>query len=41
MALSRLTFEERKFILKTHWKFENVVEVQRQYKEHFNRDPPT
>ena len=37
----RLQFEERKFILKCYWKNENAVEVQRQLKRGFNKEPPT
>ena len=37
----RLEFEERKFILKCYWKYENTVEVQRQFKREFNKEPPT
>ena len=29
---ARLDFEERKFILKYYWKYENAVEVQRQFR---------
>jgi hypothetical protein len=32
MAGARLTFEERKFILNWYISFENVAEVQRQWK---------
>ena len=30
---ARLNFEERKFILKFYWKYENAVEVQRQFRQ--------
>ena len=36
-----LTFEERNFILKWYIKFENVAEVQRQWKREFQTQPPT
>jgi hypothetical protein len=36
MAGARLTFEERKSILKWYIKFENVAEVQRQWKREFH-----
>jgi hypothetical protein len=36
MAGARLTFEERKSILKWYIKFENVAEVQRQRKREFH-----
>jgi len=36
-----LTFEERKSILKWYIKFENVAEVQRQWKREFQTQPPT
>jgi hypothetical protein len=36
MAGARLTFEERKSILKWYIKFENVAEVQRQWKRDFH-----
>ncbi|CAM1299642.1 Uncharacterised protein r2_g956 [Pycnogonum litorale] len=38
---ARLNFEERKFILKCYWKYENAVEVQRQFRTEFQREPPT
>lgn len=38
---ARLSFEQRKFILKCYWKCENAVEVQRQFRREFRRDPPT
>jgi len=41
MAGARLTFEERKSILKWYIKFENVAEVQRQWKREFQTQPPT
>ena len=41
MAGARLTFEERKSVLKWYIKFENVTEVQRQWKRVFQTQPPT
>jgi len=41
MAGARLTFEERKSILKWYIKFENVAEVQRQWRSEFQTEPPT
>jgi len=41
MAGARLTFEERKSILKWYIKFENVTEVQRQWKREFQTQPST
>ena len=41
MAEVRLGFEERKFIIKCYWKHENIMEVQRQFRRHFHKDPPT
>ena len=41
MARARLTFEERKSILQWYIKFENVAEVQRQWKREFQTQPPT
>jgi len=35
MALSQLTFEKRKLILKCYWKTENVTEVQRRWRNEF------
>jgi hypothetical protein len=35
MAEFRLTFEQRKLILKWFWKFENVREVQRRWWREF------
>ena len=37
----RLEFEERKFILKCFWKYENEIELQRKFKREFNKEPPT
>lgn len=37
----RLTFNERKQILKWYFKHENVVEVQRQWRAEFQSQPPT
>ena len=36
-----MTFEEKKSILKWYIKFENVTEVQRQWKREFQTQPPT
>ena len=41
MAGARLTFEERKSILKWCIRFENVAEVQHQWKREFQTQPPT
>jgi hypothetical protein len=41
MAAERLSFEQRKIILKRYWKFENVCEVQRQWRREFAAEPPT
>jgi len=41
MAGAQLTFEEQKSILKWYIKFENVAEVQRQWKREFQTQPPT
>ena len=41
MAGARLTFEERKSILKCYIKFKNVAEVQRQWKREFQTQPRT
>jgi hypothetical protein len=41
MAEARLNFEQRKTILKWYWKFENVCEVQRQWRREFGTEPPT
>ena len=38
---ARLDFEEMKIILKCYWKYENAVEVQRQFRREFNKEPPT
>jgi len=37
----RLSFEEHKTILKWYLKFENVVEVQRQWRREYATEPPT
>ena len=41
MVEARLLFEERKTILKWYLKFENVVEVQRQWRHEYATEPPT
>jgi hypothetical protein len=41
MAEVRLNFEERKYLLKWYWKFENVVEVQRQWRHEYGTDLPS
>ena len=40
MMAARLSFEERRFILKCYWKYENTVEVQRQFSREFQEEPP-
>jgi hypothetical protein len=40
MAEARLSFEQRKVILKWYFKFENVCEVQRQWRREFATKPP-
>ncbi|KAJ4442788.1 hypothetical protein ANN_04381 [Periplaneta americana] len=37
----RLSFEQRKAILKWYWRTENVVEVQRQWRREYRIEPPT
>jgi hypothetical protein len=41
MAEARLSFEQRKIIFKWYFKFENVCEVQRQWRREFATKPPT
>jgi hypothetical protein len=41
MALVNLTFEPHKWILKCHWKRENVTEVQRSWRNEFGKPSPT
>ena len=41
MAGARLSFEERKAVLKWYFKFENISEVQRQWRNEFGTQPPT
>ena len=41
MAETRLSFEQRKFILKCYWKYENAVGVQRRFRRQFQTDPPS
>ncbi|PSN34914.1 hypothetical protein C0J52_24624 [Blattella germanica] len=41
MAAARLTFEQRKCILNWFMKFDNAVEVQRQWRREFETEPPT
>ena len=40
MMAGRLSFGQRKFILKCYWKCENTVDVQKQFRREFQRDPP-
>ena len=37
----RLSFQQRKAILKCYWRTENVVEVQRQWTHEYRTEPPT
>ena len=37
----RLSFEQRKAILKWYWRTENIVEVQRQWRREYRTEPPT
>ena len=41
MAGARLSFEERKAVLKWYFKSENISEVQRQWRNEFGIQPPT
>src|ERR1700729_2082768 len=41
MSHARLSFEERKTIFKWHFKFENVVQVQCEWRREFATEPPT
>ena len=41
MAGARLSFEERKAVLKWYFKFEKISEVQRQWQNEFGTQPPT
>ena len=41
MAGARLSFEERKAVLKWYFKFENISEVQRKWRNEFGTQPPT
>ncbi|KAJ4442902.1 hypothetical protein ANN_04495 [Periplaneta americana] len=36
----RLSFKQRKVILKWYWRTENVVEIQRQWTREFGTEPP-
>eukprot|EP00106_Octopus_bimaculoides_P008224 XP_014775666.1 PREDICTED: uncharacterized protein LOC106872990 [Octopus bimaculoides] len=36
----RLSFEQRKLVLKCYWRCENAVEVQRQFRREFQTDSP-
>ena len=38
---AKLSFDERKWLLKCHWKVENVVEIQRRWRVEFGTQPPT
>ena len=40
MAGARLTFDERKAVLKWYIKYENMNEVQRQWRNEFQTEPP-
>lgn len=37
----RLSFEQRTAVLKWYWKYENIIEVQWQWKNEFGTKPPT
>ena len=37
----RLSFDERKWLLKCYWKVENIVEIQRRWRVEFGTLPPT
>ena len=37
----KLSFVERKWLLKCNWKVENVIEVQRRWRVEFDTLPPT
>ena len=37
----KLSFDERKWLLKCYWKVKNVVEVQRRWRVKFGTSPPT
>ena len=37
----KLSFDERKWLLKCYWKVENVIEVQRRWRIEFGTPPPT
>lgn len=41
MAGARLTFDERKSVLKWYFKYENINEVQRQWRNEYQTEPPT
>ncbi|KAK6998700.1 solute carrier organic anion transporter family member 2B1-like X3, partial [Biomphalaria glabrata] len=41
MADLRLSFEERKQIIKWYWKFENVAAVRRQWRRENGTEPPS
>ena len=41
MAEARLSFEQRKTILKWRLKFENILEAQRQWRREYATEPPT
>lgn len=41
MMAVRLNIEERKFSVKCHWKYENTVEVQRQFRGEHQKEPPS
>ena len=37
----KLSFDERRWLLKCYWKVENVVEVQARWRVEFGTPPPT
>ena len=37
----KLSFDERKWLLKCYWKVENIVEVQCRWRVEFGTPPPT
>jgi hypothetical protein len=40
-AVERLSFEQRKNILKWYWKFENICELRREWRREFATETPT
>lgn len=41
MTNHRLSFEQRKFVLKWYWKHEDIIQVQKNFRKLYDTSPPT